>query len=377
MSKSYTYQPTKHAQLFRVVDRNENWEHYAFVREFAEDYDPKAQIGPHSFKDVVYLRGATTILSKGYAKGAFFEEWLLKITPQERDEILHNAGERGDKVHRAIDNILSYEMQPQDFQGTPEEWAALKESGKMPVVIERELGVYNRNIKDYEPLSNKEWDDIITLNKFWAAHDPIILKTEMPTYNVAEGYAGTMDAILILTKACSVKTCKCDDLVGKIGLYDWKTASGIRPSYSAQLAAYTNADNIGEYLPTGRTIEYNAILRLGTQHKTTGGYEFKVYDLEAVANGMARFRGAKLIADYEYKPFDPAIDIEDIPDNASFMIERFNFDAQPIVEAKSPAEVVAAAIEAPTSDIGVTETPAPAAAPKPKKKRSPRKKKAA
>jgi hypothetical protein len=75
-----------------------------------------------------------------------------------------------------------------------------------------------------------------------------------------------------------VKVCKCETLVGKIGLWDWKTSSGIRAGYSAQTASYALSENIGQYLPMGREIEYTAILRLGTAHEITKAYEMRAFD---------------------------------------------------------------------------------------------------
>src|SRR5690349_8950510 len=82
--KTYELEPTKHPDVFRVVDRDGNWENY-YVKS-----------------KNVYLPGVTTILNRGYAKGAFFEQWLSQHTAEERDQILKSAGEKGDKVHRVI-----------------------------------------------------------------------------------------------------------------------------------------------------------------------------------------------------------------------------------------------------------------------------------
>ena len=296
--KTYELKPTKHPDVFRVVDRDGEWQHY-FIKS-----------------KNLYPVGVTTILNRGYAKGAFFEQWLSQHTAEERDQILRSAGERGDKVHRAIDGLLSW----------PEE---------STLVISREEGFYNRETKDYEPLSNDEWDALLSFNSFWAAHAPVILTSEATVYNTSYGYAGTTDAILILTKACGVKTCKCEPLIGKIGLWDWKTSSGIRASYSAQIAAYAFSENLAEYLPAGKIVpDYTAILRVGTNHKTTGGYEMKAFTfLETQAN-FHRFIAAKEIADFEFKPFDPETDIEEIPDTIQFTVQKFDFEKAK-VEAKA------------------------------------------
>ena len=278
--KTFDLLETKHPDLFRVVDRNGNWEYYW-----------------HKPSDT-YLRGVTTILNVGYAKGAFFDEWLSRHTPDERDEILRAAGERGDKVHRAIDTILG-----------------MGAEGK----LSRTSRIFNKASGVEEQLSIEEWDALLSFGRFWVAHEPILHASEASVFNTRLGYAGTADAILTLTKSCGVRTCKCADLVGKVSLWDWKTSKGIRPSYSAQTAAYACAENIGEYLPGMTGIAYTAVLRLGTAHKTTGGYELKSFD---VMEGFERFMAAKSIADFEHRPFEPS-DITEVPDEIKITVTAY------------------------------------------------------
>lgn len=181
--KTYTLEATKNPDLFRVMDRDGNWQHY-YLKS----------------KDI-YLRGATTVLEQGYAKGAFFEDWLLKMTREERDQILKSAGERGDKVHRFIDTALTV--------------SGVEEFGTK---FQKEVGIFNRATKDYDKPSNDEWDAILSFAQFWAKHEPVLYVSEAPLYNTKIGYAGTADAIIQITKACTVRYCKCEELVGKIGL---------------------------------------------------------------------------------------------------------------------------------------------------------------
>ena len=295
--KTYELKETKDPDIFRVVDREGNWENY-FVKSLN-----------------AYLRGVTTILNGGYAKGAFFDQWLSQHTADERDAILKAAGEKGDKVHRAIDLILS---------------------AKGKFALDATTGILNRETGDHEPLSAQEWDCMLAFESFWGAHAPVVLVSEATLYNLGSGYAGTADAILILTKACGVKACRCEELVGQVGLYDWKTSGGIRASYSAQVAAYANASNIVQYLPLGyKAPDYTAVLRLGTNHKTTGGYEFKAWDREATGEAFVRFCGARNIYEAEHKPFDPATDIQEIPDEVKFDVPHYDFTKPKIkVETK-------------------------------------------
>lgn len=292
--KSYEYAETKHPDLFRLVDREGNWENYY--------HKPSGR----------FLTGITTVLKRGYPKGAGYENWLSTHTAQEREEILKSAGERGDKIHRLIDEALS--------------------AGTKKLVLRRTTSVYSRESGKQELLSNDEWDAVLSWARFWNAHKPVHIKSELPVFNLGDSYAGTGDELLILTQKCEVKTCKCEELVGKVGLYDWKTGSGIYPQYWSQLSAIAKADNIGEYLPKGKTIEYTAVLRLGTQHKTTGGYELKTET--DIASGFARFLSAKNLADFEHDTFNPDKIVE-IPDEVKLDIALY----QEPKTASKPAKV--------------------------------------
>lgn len=304
--KSYQLQPTKHPQLYRVVDRDKNWEHYAFIKKFAANYDPEK--GWPRFEDVeevVWLRGSTTILGIGYAKDKFFQEWLLSKTRDERDQILRAAGYRGDMVHRIIDQALTLDHKPGEL-----------------VVFERDLEVHSRETGEERQLTNSEWDCFLAWGAFWKDHQPVCLVSEAPTYNLVVGYAGTADAVLILTRECQSKACACHKVIGKAGLWDWKTAGAIYPSYAPQTASYAFSDNIHAYLPNGVKIVYTAILRIGTRHKN-GGYEVDAsVGPEELEYDFNRFKAAKLIADHDYKPFDPSTDVIEVPDRVVVMVEQ-------------------------------------------------------
>lgn len=301
--KTHQLKPTKHPDVFRVVDREGNWENY-FVKSLN-----------------LYLPGVTTILNRGYLKGPQMDEWLSRHTAAERERILQSAGEKGDKVHRAIDLMLSADYPP----------------GAKPFFLEQSIGIFNRETKDYEPIANNEWDALLAFQSFWQAHEPQVLVSEATLYNTLHGFAGTADAVLMLTKKCDVKACKCEELVGEIGLYDWKTSSGIRASYGAQVAAYAFAGNLADHLPKGkRTPDYTAVLRLGTNHKTTGGYEFKPFSFRETCDNFERFLAAQRIAAYEHKPFNPDEDIQEIPDAIELTVKKFDFNAAEAKEAAAP-----------------------------------------
>lgn len=299
--------------LFRVVDRERNWQHYVLVKSFKEGRGADSPSFA-DLEDYVVLRGVTTILGKGYAKGEGFENFLAQHTQAERDSILASTGERGDKVHRAIESILTF----------------VEPGAKSDVsTLERSTGVYSKAKEDYEELGNDEWDMMLSWEQFWKRHEPVLVSAEEPVYSVVGGYAGTVDALLVITKECGNKFCGCAGLAGKIGLYDWKTSSGIYDQHSAQVAAYANAENLGEILPRGRKVDYAAVLRLGTAHVSTGGYQLASFKRLSEADrydkslecGMERFDAAKAIASFGYKGFN-LDEVVDVPDRIEVRVPR-------------------------------------------------------
>lgn len=339
--KTYTFEPTKNRDLYRIVDRKGNWENYLLAprdlvaAELEKQFKRKQEFfdalkRTHEFPEILLekgkiLRGCTNILSTGYIKGAFYDEWLLKMTKDERDEILKNTGEKGDKVHKYIDSVL-------DHAGT-------KGFGN---IFSRDLTVMSREKQDHETLADDEWYAVLSWWRFWIAHKPILFSSEQPFYNLKEGYAGTLDALLILTQSCGVSTCPCSGVIGKLGIWDWKTGSGIRASYSAQLGAGANGENIPMLASPFKAVEYGAILRIGTQHKRTNGSEMAIYprltkkmkgesDEEyskrkkgSLDHGFERFLFAKGLSDFEYRRFNPALDIQEIPEEFEINVPRWN-----------------------------------------------------
>jgi hypothetical protein len=274
MSKTYSLEPTKHPDLFRNVDRDGNWKEYFHA------------------PTKTYLRGVTTILDRGYAKTHAFYQYLLKTNPEEAERKLNAAGDKGDAVHQAIAGLLA--------------------TGS----FERNLQVLAGDNKNTRELSNDEWDCLLSFGEFWNRHKAVCLASEEAVFNLGPTakYAGTLDALVILTQACGVKACSCDDFIGKIGLFDWKSGGGIYESYGAQVAAYACADNL--------TVkpDYTAILRVGTAHKTTGGYQLEIYDREETVKHFGEFIAAMTIDNATYKPFDPEKEIQDIPDSITLTL---------------------------------------------------------
>ena len=261
--KTFELKPTGNSELFRVVDREGDWRFYF--------HKPSGK----------YLRAVNAILDEGYAKGTRFYQYLKNISAEEADKKLKAAGDRGDAVHQAINKLL--------------------DSGK----ADRTIKILGEDNKSERSLTNDEWDYLLSFGEFWNRHNAKLISKEQAVYSVGYGYAGTYDVICVLQKNCEVKTCKCDAFIGKTGLLDWKSSGGIYNSYGAQVAAYANAHGV--------KCDYTGIVRLGTNHKTTGGYEFQPYNQLETSAHFEEFKAAITIANSEHEPFSEA-EIKDIPD---------------------------------------------------------------
>lgn len=175
------------------------------------------------------------------------------------DRKLKAAAERGDRVHPLIRLIFTVR------------------SGEAVAAIDRHTNVLAEDNRTEVELSNDEWGYILAFEQFWTRHDAVLVDYEFPIWNLALGYAGTTDAVIRLRRDCGNRYYGCKNFIGKLGLVDWKSSGGIYESYGPRVSAYAHGESIREILGE-HTIEYTAIVRLRTNHKTTGGYEFEPYD---------------------------------------------------------------------------------------------------
>jgi hypothetical protein len=295
--KTYELRATSDPTLFRVVDRQGEWEHYARFVD-SGNLDPRT---------ATYLRGVTAILHRAWGKPQLMT-WAKNQLPGIVEQKLHYGGEKGDAVHQFVAKVLS------GFQSS------------------RETLVVSEDKKTERALTNAEWDCILAAASFWNRHACKLIAHELSVANLKFGYAGSLDVIFRLMKACGVKACSCAPFVGRLILGDWKSGGGIWPDMGAQIAAYAKSD-LSQILH-GHKLGGTAIIRLGTKHKTTGGYEVKFFNVEKTRVNWSRFQAAIRIDDAEYKPFDPSV-IFDIPDSVEFTVEREELEPKNLVEAVS------------------------------------------
>jgi hypothetical protein len=272
--KNYTYKATSNPDLERVVDLNGDWQNY-FKKSTQE-----------------YLRGVTSILKRGYAKGNGFYEALKKSTPEEWEKRLAAGGDRGDALHQIQRMLLSGEK------------------------CDIHTKVLAENNKDYRELTIDEWESVLAFQDFWKQHGAKIVAVEE---SVDRGtYAGTLDWIVILTKKCENHHCKCEKFLNALILGDLKTGTGIFPDYGAQVAALARAHI--SHLTDNRAVLFTMVLHLN--RKTDIGWKTEFYDMEETETHYREFLSAMTIDDATYKPFDPDKEIYDIPETLDMVVEK-------------------------------------------------------
>jgi len=289
--KTFDLRPTSDPNLFRVVDRNGDWEHYW--------HQPADR----------YLRGVTAILHRAWGKPELFK-WAKHQLPGIVEQKLHYGGEKGDAVHQFIAKVLNGHD------------------------CSRTTKVISEDRINERELKNDEWDCILSFARFWNAHAPKLIAHELAVANLRYGYAGSLDLILRLMRACGLKAgqwrCPCAQFIGKLLLLDWKSGGGIYDDMGAQIAAYANAD-LREILH-GHKLGGTGIIRLGTKRKTTGGWEPEFYSVPETRTHFAEFKAAIRIDNASYQPFDPE-SIFDIPESVSLTVEREELEPRSEVAA--------------------------------------------
>lgn len=223
----------------------------------------------------IYLPAVTWILNS-YPKGIGFYKWLASEGWNEAQAIKDTAGDRGSKVHNAIQDLLK---------------------GRQ---VKKEDRYWSELNSAFELLTIEEWKALLTFQKFWEDKKPKLIATERVCYSDKFKYAGTIDAIIILD--------------GQVTIADWKTSSKIYPTYPMQVAAYLNAESeTGEF-----KAKQTAIVRLNTLHKSR--YELKTFGMDEIAEHFNQFRDVKGV--WSVKNKDKAPDLVELPGQIKIKIEK-------------------------------------------------------
>jgi len=147
-------------------------------------------------------------ISGFYPKGIAFYKWLADKGWNEAEALKSSAGNKGSKIHQAIESLLK---------------------GKEVRMREKFL---NRETLQEEELTVDEYEAIMSFVDWYNETNPEIVGTEQVVFNDEYGYAGTVDLI-----------CRIGD---QLYIIDFKTGQSIWPEYELQISAYKHAVNLSE-----------------------------------------------------------------------------------------------------------------------------------
>lgn len=171
---------------------------------------------------VKFYPSITTITSY-WPKGEGFKRHLLNHTAEEAESILTTAGNRGSRIHAAIEAFIKGDTIKHDAQ-FPDSDGNLAE------------------------LTADEYRALVKFAEWDAVTKPEYLFTEKTVISKRYGYAGTLDCLARVD--------------GKLHVIDWKTGKGVYTSYFLQVAALKQAA-IEEGLIPADTECGMAILQVG------------------------------------------------------------------------------------------------------------------
>ena len=143
-----------------------------------------------------------TTITAYWPKGDGFKKYLQNHTAEESEQILTTAGNRGSRIHAAIESFIKGDEIKHDAQFPDSD-------GNM---AELSADEYRALVKF------AEWDAVTT---------PEYIATEKTVISKRYGFAGTLDCLARID--------------GKLVLIDWKTGKGIYTSYFLQVAALRQA----------------------------------------------------------------------------------------------------------------------------------------
>ena len=149
-----------------------------------------------------FLPSVTWICSF-FPKGIAFHKWLASKGWDEAEAIKSAAGDKGSKVHSAIEDLID---------------------GK---TIPMEARYYNRTTEQDEELTLEEYECLMAFKDWYLTEKPEILEKELVVVNKEKEYAGTLDIV------CKLK--------GELWIVDCKTGQYIWPEHELQISGYKPA----------------------------------------------------------------------------------------------------------------------------------------
>ncbi len=157
-----------------------------------------------SVKDKEVYYPSSSWISSYYPKGIAYYKWLANKGWDEAEELKSLAGERGSKIHQAIDLLIKGQE----------------------LKIDDKFENYDKGTQ--EELTPDEWEAVMSFVEWNKVAKPEYLANEYTVINRKDNYAGTVD----------IKA-KIRD---KLYIIDIKTSQYIWPSHKIQTSSYKHAD---------------------------------------------------------------------------------------------------------------------------------------
>ena len=174
-------------------------------------------------KDDKFIPSVTWIAGY-YPKGIGFYKWLADKGWDEAQAIKQAAGDKGSKVHKAIEDIIGGKKLKMDDK-------------------------YADSSGEESELTVEEWECLMSFVDWWKETKPEVISAEQVVFT--DRYAGTVDLV-----------CKIGE---EVWLIDFKTSSDIWAEYELQVSAYKHA------LPSVQKI---GILQLNYKRNKTKKFKF-------------------------------------------------------------------------------------------------------
>lgn len=151
---------------------------------------------------VKYVPSVTWVCGH-YPKGIAFYKWLADKGWDEAEALKNAAGDRGSKVHKAIETLMD---------------------GQLVKIDDKFV---NPTTNQPEELTIEEYDAILSFANWFNEVKPKIIAAEFVVFNDEENYAGTVDLL-----------CEIDK---EVWLIDFKTSQSVWSEYELQVSAYKHA----------------------------------------------------------------------------------------------------------------------------------------
>ncbi len=193
-------------------------------RWYARDTkDPKTNLPTYQFVPSV------TWITHFYPKGEQFLKWYAKHGWDEAEALKSSAGDKGSKIHLAIEDLLSGN------------------------VVKLDSKYINKSTGNDEELKPNEYEAVMSFLEWYLETKPEVIKFEYVVFNSAEGYAGTVDL------KCRIKD--------EVWIVDVKSGADVHPEHELQVSAYKHAEGQED-------VSRTAILQVGYKKNKVKKYKF-------------------------------------------------------------------------------------------------------